>query len=94
MKKMFQIVFVLTLLVMLTGCPRNPKDVTPPAFEYLSPVDGVVYNEDAIKMNIAGRVVDWNSISAGHPEYFAPDGVHLVPTGVSAYVIAIDEALK
>jgi peptidoglycan/LPS O-acetylase OafA/YrhL len=40
------------------------------------------------------RVVDWNAISNGHPEYFAPDGVHLVPTGVSAYVIAIDEALK
>ena len=40
------------------------------------------------------RVVDWNSISDGHPEYFAPDGVHLVSTGVSAYVIAIDEALK
>ena len=40
------------------------------------------------------RVVDWNAISEGHPEYFAPDGVHLVPTGVSAYVIAIDEALK
>ena len=40
------------------------------------------------------RVVDWNSISDGHPEYFAPDGVHLVPTGVSAYVMAIDEALN
>jgi peptidoglycan/LPS O-acetylase OafA/YrhL len=40
------------------------------------------------------RVVDWNAISEGHPEYFAPDGVHLVPTGVSAYVMAIDEALK
>ena len=40
------------------------------------------------------RVVDWNAISEGRPEYFAPDGVHLVPTGVSAYVIAIDEALK
>ena len=40
------------------------------------------------------RVVDWNSISDGHPEYFAPDGVHLVSTGVSAYVMAIDEALK
>ena len=39
-------------------------------------------------------IVDWNSISDGHPEYFAPDGVHLVPTGVSAYVMAIDEALK
>jgi peptidoglycan/LPS O-acetylase OafA/YrhL len=40
------------------------------------------------------KVVDWNSISKDHPEYFAPDGVHLVPTGVSAYVLAIDEALK
>ena len=40
------------------------------------------------------RVVDWNSISDGHPEYFAPDGVHLVPIGVSAYVMAIVEALK
>ena len=40
------------------------------------------------------RVVDWNAISDGHPEYFAPDGVHLVPTGVSAYVIAIDDVLK
>jgi peptidoglycan/LPS O-acetylase OafA/YrhL len=40
------------------------------------------------------KVIDWNSISDGHPEYFAPDGVHLVPTGVSAYVMAIDEALK
>ncbi|CAB4529942.1 unannotated protein [freshwater metagenome] len=32
------------------------------------------------------RIVDWNSISEGHPEYFAPDGVHLVPTGVAVYV--------
>ena len=40
------------------------------------------------------KIVDWNAISDGHPEYFAPDGVHLVPTGVSAYVMAIDEALK
>jgi len=34
-------------------------------------------------------VVDWNSISQGHPEYFAPDGVHLVPTGVDVYVAEI-----
>ena len=40
------------------------------------------------------KIVDWNAISDGHPEYFAPDGVHLVPTGVSASVMAIDEALK
>ena len=35
------------------------------------------------------RLVDWNALSESHPEYFAPDGVHLVPTGVSAYVAAI-----
>jgi peptidoglycan/LPS O-acetylase OafA/YrhL len=35
------------------------------------------------------QVIDWNAISNGHPEYFAPDGVHLVPTGVSVYVTEI-----
>ena len=39
-------------------------------------------------------VVDWNAISEGHPEYFAPDGVHLVPAGVNAYVSAILEKLQ
>jgi peptidoglycan/LPS O-acetylase OafA/YrhL len=34
-------------------------------------------------------VVDWRKISDGHPEYFAPDGVHLVPEGIKAYVSAI-----
>lgn len=34
-------------------------------------------------------LVDWATISIGHPEYFAPDGVHLVPAGVRAYVDAI-----
>lgn len=38
-------------------------------------------------------VVDWSAISAGHPEYFAPDGVHLVPAGVRAYVDAITAML-
>jgi hypothetical protein len=32
------------------------------------------------------RVIDWASVSDGHPEYFAPDGVHLVQTGVAIYV--------
>ncbi len=35
------------------------------------------------------RLIDWATISAGHPEYFGPDGVHLVPAGVRAYVDAI-----
>jgi len=38
-------------------------------------------------------VVNWDQVSQGHPEYFAPDGVHLVPTGVKAYVAAIETAL-
>lgn len=38
-------------------------------------------------------IVDWNAISQGHPEYFAPDGVHLVPTGVAIYVAEISKYL-
>jgi peptidoglycan/LPS O-acetylase OafA/YrhL len=34
-------------------------------------------------------VVDWNRVSADHPEYFAPDGVHLVPEGVAVYISEI-----
>jgi peptidoglycan/LPS O-acetylase OafA/YrhL len=39
------------------------------------------------------RVIDWASISQGHPEYFAPDGVHLVPTGAAIYVGEISKYL-
>jgi len=38
-------------------------------------------------------IIDWNSISQGHPEYFAPDGVHLVPAGVAVYVSEISKYL-
>ena len=38
-------------------------------------------------------LIDWNAISQGHPEFFAPDGVHLVPAGVRAYVGAITSQL-
>ena len=40
------------------------------------------------------RVINWAAISEGHPEYFAPDGVHLVPTGVSIYVEEIARYLN
>jgi hypothetical protein len=39
-------------------------------------------------------LVDWDRISANHPEYFATDGVHLNPPGVNAYVAAIREVLN
>jgi peptidoglycan/LPS O-acetylase OafA/YrhL len=38
-------------------------------------------------------LVDWASISKGHAEYFGPDGVHLAPAGVRAYVDAISSQL-
>ena len=40
------------------------------------------------------RVVDWASLSEGHPEYFAPDGVHLVLSGVSVYVAEISKYIE
>ena len=40
------------------------------------------------------QLVDWAAISDGHPEYFGPDGVHLVPAGVRAYVDAITSKLQ
>ena len=39
------------------------------------------------------QLVDWAAISDGHPEYFGPDGVHLIPAGVRAYVDAITSKL-
>ena len=40
------------------------------------------------------QVVDWASISANHPEFFGPDGVHLNDAGSSVYVAAIMDYLK
>lgn len=40
------------------------------------------------------RLVDWGEISKNHPEFFAPDGVHLIENGSDVYVAAILEALK
>lgn len=40
------------------------------------------------------RLVDWATISLNHPEYFAPDGVHLDDAGSNVYVNAILETLK
>ena len=39
------------------------------------------------------KLIDWDRISNGKPELFAPDGVHLSPTGSDAYVAAILDVL-
>jgi hypothetical protein len=38
------------------------------------------------------RVADWVQCSAGHPEYFVRDGVHLTAEGVKAYVACVRAA--
>lgn len=40
------------------------------------------------------HLIDWYQISKNHPEYFAPDGVHLLPTGANVYVSAILNVLE
>ncbi|MBA2693646.1 MAG: hypothetical protein H0U65_14340 [Rubrobacter sp.] len=38
-------------------------------------------------------VVDWNSASYGHPEYFWDDGIHARPEGAEVYAELIAESL-
>ncbi len=39
------------------------------------------------------HIIDWEAISAGHPEYFGGDGLHLTGAGQVAYTNAIYSAL-
>jgi hypothetical protein len=40
-------------------------------------------------------VLDWDRLSAGHPEWFAPDGIHLGSTaGINAYARLVASALQ
>ena len=39
-------------------------------------------------------LIDWDQIAENHPEFFAPDGVHLVEAGSDVYVAAILDALN
>ena len=69
------------IIVVNTAVPRPWKD-----------------SNNALIASVASKywqvnLIDWNALSADHPEYFAPDGVHLVPTGVTAYVNAIEKYL-
>lgn len=70
------------IIVVNTAVPRSWKD-----------------SNNQIIADVVNRypnttIVDWSSISANHPEYFATDGVHLNPPGVNAYVSAIREVLN
>jgi peptidoglycan/LPS O-acetylase OafA/YrhL len=69
------------VIVVNTAVPRGWRDENNRLIEYLSQQYPNV------------SVVDWNLASADHPEYFAPDGVHLVPAGVAAYISEIAQYL-
>ena len=69
-----------TIIVVNTAVPRGWRDENNLLIARYAELFGAV-------------LIDWNAISTGHPEYFAPDGVHLVPAGVRAYVDAISSKL-
>jgi peptidoglycan/LPS O-acetylase OafA/YrhL len=68
-------------IVVNTAVPRPWKDAN----------NALISEVAANYPNIS--IIPWDQISQGHPEYFAPDGVHLVPAGVRAYVAAIETKL-
>ncbi|MEY4348626.1 MAG: hypothetical protein RIS43_1045 [Actinomycetota bacterium] len=48
--------------------------------------------EWAAKYPKSVRVADWLTASAGHPEYFVKDGIHLTQKGVKAYIACVQKA--
>lgn len=66
------------VIVVNTAVPRGWRDEN----------NQIIDVEAAKYSNI--KVVDWAKKSENHPEYFAPDGVHLIPNGISAYIEAIE----
>ena len=69
------------VIVVNTAVPRDWRD------ENNSLIAKVAANYPNVK------IIDWAQKSENHPEYFAPDGVHLIPAGIAAYVDAISKFL-
>ena len=69
------------VIVVNTAVPRPWRDGNN---QLISEISALYPNTSLIR---------WDQISAGRPEYFAPDGVHLVPAGARAYVAAISKYL-
>jgi len=70
------------IILVNTAVPRPWRDAN----------DALI--EEYAKKYTQTTVIDWQKISTGHPEYFGPDGVHLVPDGITAYVGAILSVLN
>lgn len=70
------------VVLVTTREPRSWQDLT----------------NDRIRGAAQGRpnvvVADWFAVSAGHPEFFVEDGVHLTVAGADAYATTIAAALR
>lgn len=65
---------------------RVPKD-------YEAHVNEEMYRFSQKYKNV--HIIDWYKVSQGHPEYFAPDGIHLEYPGIKAMVkVVTDEIIK
>lgn len=65
---------------------RVPKD-------YEAHVNEEMYHFSQKYKNV--HIIDWYKVSQGHPEYFAPDGIHLEYPGIKAMVkVVTDEIIK
>jgi peptidoglycan/LPS O-acetylase OafA/YrhL len=69
------------IVVVNTAVPRSWRDEN----------NKIIATVAANYLNV--KLVDWNKISEGKPQLFAPDGVHLSPLGSDAYVAAILDVL-
>jgi peptidoglycan/LPS O-acetylase OafA/YrhL len=70
------------VILLNTSVPRGWKDA-----------NNALINE-VIPLYPNVTLIDWANISNNHPEFFAPDGVHLNDNGSDVYVAAIVEALQ
>lgn len=78
---------VVTLLDLLKNQPKVVLVNTAVPRPWAADNDAIIARVAANYSNV--ELVDWAKISEGHPEFFAPDGVHLVDAGSSVYVAAI-----
>ena len=70
------------IIVVNTAVPRTWRDG-----------NNKIISEVVSKYSNA-TLVDWAQIAENHPEFFAPDGVHLIEAGSDVYVASILDALN
>lgn len=60
--------------------------------QYEKHVNTLMYNTANKRNNV--HIIDWYEVSKGHPEYFAPDGIHLEYAGIQAMNQLINSELS